>query len=426
MVSAGGVTSYTLLSGFTSETVSSGGLAVSTTVGSSGGFFSEPSTLYVESGGTTLGAVISLGYEEDSGVTSNTVVLSGGTELVSGPTEQFTSSGFVPVGGGTAVATVLDTSATMVLLSGGTAQGGIIFSGPDAVLQISGTAMPTTPISGFAATDTIDLLNVAYSSGGSASFAGGVLAVSQGGQTYDLTLAGNYTGATFTLFSDVTSGTEVFATNVPCFAAGTRIRTDRGDIPVEALTLGDRVVTPSGEALPIRWIGHRHVDCRRHPRPAAVLPVRIRAHAFAPNQPSRDLFLSPDHAIFAEGALIPVKHLINGDSLRQFPVDSVTYFHVELPGHAVLYAEGLPAETYLDTGDRNAYWSEGPVRLHPAFGSELQDIALVMEALACAPFRVVGPEVDRVRRTLAARLAGAGPSAARTRSTSGPVTRSGA
>jgi hypothetical protein len=220
--------------------------------------------------------------------------------------------------------------------------------------------------------------------------------------------------------------TEVVVTNVSCFAAGTRIRTDRGEVAVEALARGKWLLTAGRGPLPIRWIGHRAVDCCRHPRPAAVLPVRIRAHAFAPSQPSRDLFLSPDHAVFAEGVLIPVKHLLNGDSLRQLCVDSITYFHVELPGHAVIYAEGLPVESYLDTGDRASFWSEGPIRLHPAFGSELQDIALAMEARACAPVRVEGPEVDRVRRALAARFSDPDPSPARTRSTSGPVTRNGA
>jgi autotransporter passenger strand-loop-strand repeat protein len=423
VVYSGGVTRYTVLSSLASETVSIGGLAVSTIVGPDG-----PSTegeLIVASGGTAAGAVISSGFLANAGVTIDTVVLSGGIEYVSAATLVPVSGQFAVVPGGTAIGTVLDAGGTLVLQSGAVASGGIAFNGSGAFLDISATVMPATPISGFAPTDRIDLINIPYGSGGSATYTSGVLTVSEGGQSYDLTLAGTYTGASFTLL-DAGSSTEIGVANLPCFAAGTRIRTDRGEVAIEALARGKWVLTAGRGPLPIRWIGHRTVDCRRHPRPAAVLPVRIRAHAFAPNQPSRDLFLSPDHAIFTEGVLIPVKHLINGDSLRQLPVDSVTYFHIELPGHAVIYAEGLPAESYLDTGDRASFWSDGPIRLHPVFGSELQDIALAMEALACAPFRVVGPEVDRVRRTLAARLSGPDPSPARTRSTSGPVTRNGA
>jgi parallel beta-helix repeat protein len=190
----------------------------------------------------------------------------------------------------------------------------------------------------------------------------------------------------------------------PCFAAGTRLATPGGKTAVEDLREGDLVMTVDGEARPVRWIGHRTIDCRRHPAPDRILPVRIQAHAFGRNRPSRDLLLSPDHAVFAEGVLIPVKHLINGDSIRQIDVPTVIYYHVELPAHAAVLAEGLAAETYLDTGDRAAFGNaDGPVMLHPAFGSERGDVTLVMDALGYAPLRVTGPEVDRLRARSATR-----------------------
>ena len=69
-------------------------------------------------------------------------------------------------------------------------------------------------------------------------------------------------------------------------------------------------------------------------------------------------------------ALIPVKHLINGATIAQVPIDFATYYHVELPRHTVLLAEGLAVESYLDTGDRaNFVNPDGPVVLHPDFGS---------------------------------------------------------
>ena len=55
--------------------------------------------------------------------------------------------------------------------------------------------------------------------------------------------------------------------------------------------------------------------------------------------------------MFVDDVLIPVKYLINGVTIEQVPVQEVTYYHVEVPHHAVLLAEGLPAESYLDTGD---------------------------------------------------------------------------
>ncbi len=151
---------------------------------------------------------------------------------------------------------------------------------------------------------------------------------------------------------------EVFTpvyTVAPCFATGTRIQTPGGEIAVEALREGQHVVTASGGSAPVVWLGRRVVDCARHPRPPEVWPVRIAAGAFGPAQPVRDLMLSPDHAVFADGALIPARHLVNGSSVTQQEVDEVTYWHVELPAHGVLLAEGLTCESYLDTGNRAAF-----------------------------------------------------------------------
>ncbi len=59
--------------------------------------------------------------------------------------------------------------------------------------------------------------------------------------------------------------------------------------------------------------------------------------------------------MFIDGALIPIRYLVNGDSIVQQPADEVTYYHVELPAHAVILADGLPCESYLDTGNRAVF-----------------------------------------------------------------------
>jgi len=74
---------------------------------------------------------------------------------------------------------------------------------------------------------------------------------------------------------------------------------------VEALCVGDIVLTHDGGAEPVVWIGHRRIDCRRHPRPRLIWPVRVRAGAFADRVPHRDLLLSPDHAVFVSDLLDP-------------------------------------------------------------------------------------------------------------------------
>jgi hypothetical protein len=178
-----------------------------------------------------------------------------------------------------------------------------------------------------------------------------------------------------------------------CFAAGTRIATAQGEVAVEHLQVGDAVRTVLGApAAPIIWLGRREIDCARHPHPRKVWPVRVAAGAFGPGRPHTDLFLSPDHAIYLNEVLIPIKHLINGTSIAQIPTDHVTYYHIELPRHDVLLAEGLPAESFLDLRDGAHYADRpGPTRLYPDFAARM------WEAFGCARLIVTGPELTAAR-----------------------------
>ncbi|MBN9562150.1 MAG: Hint domain-containing protein [Alphaproteobacteria bacterium] len=188
--------------------------------------------------------------------------------------------------------------------------------------------------------------------------------------------------------SDIAGIQALYGNAQPCFLRGTRIATPSGEVAVEALRPGDLVLTHDGEALPVRWVGERRVSARAHPEPSVVLPIRIRRDAFGPGRPHRDLLVSPDHAIYVDGVLIAARLLANGASVLPDPrVVHPHYFHVELPCHAVLLAEGLPAESYLDTGNRGCFANGGlPIVLHPDFAR--RDRA----AASCAPF-VTDPAV---------------------------------
>jgi hypothetical protein len=187
-----------------------------------------------------------------------------------------------------------------------------------------------------------------------------------------------------------------FNFTVPCFAAGTRLLTTAGEVAVEHLSVGDLVPTRlGGRLVPVRWIGRRTIDCRRHRRPREVWPVRVREGAFGPGRPGRDLLLSPDHAVHVDAVLIPVRYLVNGATIVQETIDRVEYWHVELPAHEVLLAEGLPVESYLDTGNRSAFANgDGPVSVHPDFALR------VWTEAACAPLVVSGPALAAVKRVL--------------------------
>jgi hypothetical protein len=178
---------------------------------------------------------------------------------------------------------------------------------------------------------------------------------------------------TFTVTSDGSGGTLLspgagggggIIIDPPCFLAGTRILTDRGEVVVEDLRIGDLVVTASGVGQPVQWIGRRTYISRRveADRRAAVLPIRIMAGALDDNLPVRDLLLSPDHALLVDGVLIQAGAMVNAPTIqREDDVPAIfTYYHVELADHALILAEGVPAETFVDNVDRMAFdnWDE--------------------------------------------------------------------
>ena len=263
---------------------------------------------------------------------------------------------------------------------GGTVAAGKIVSfasGGTGRLTLNNPAAMQGTIVGFGPGETLTLAGITAASGVSLSPAGNLLTVNGTGVTLQFDPSQSFAGFSF---SGQVSGGAIDIGLVPCFAAGTRIQTDNGPLAVEHLREGMRVATHRGAPAEIVWIGTRAINCSTHPRPAAVWPVRVRAGAFGRGKPSRDLFLSPDHAVFADGVLIPIQHLCNGRTIQQIEVARVTYYHVELPEHAVILAEDLPVESYLDTGDRaNFRNGDGPVRLHPDFSAK------VWEMEGCAP-----------------------------------------
>jgi hypothetical protein len=271
-------------------------------------------------------------------------------------------------------------------------------------------------ITGFDSSDTITVIE-SFGLGTtltSAEYSGGTLnLLSNDSIVSSLSLVGDYTGETFMVGAPVASPSgHSQEITIACFAAGTRIATPAGEVPVERLRAGDLVCTVSGNAEPIRWIGHRHIAMRRHTAPEQVRPVRIAPHAFGQNLPRRALLLSPDHAVFVEDVLVPVKYLVNGTTVAQTRPARIDYYHIELARHHVVLAEGLPAESYLETGGRANFENDGGiVRLHPDFSPDPGRFIAIWEAAGYAPLAIAGSTVDRVRTRLAVQAAMLGHSA---------------
>jgi len=191
---------------------------------------------------------------------------------------------------------------------------------------------------------------------------------------------------------------------VACFATGTLIATARGEIPVESLRVGDLVVAAHGGAplQPVMWIGHSKVSIARHRKPEHIAPICIKAGALAQGVPFRDLRLSPDHAVFIDGRLVPARLLVNDTSIvQELWCPEVTYWHVELPAHGLLVAEGTVSESYFDDGNRTQFDNFGVTTLFKDFASERHNGRYAKNA--CYPLIEEGAQLDAIRARIADR-----------------------
>jgi autotransporter passenger strand-loop-strand repeat protein len=412
-ISRGGTAAFTVISNGGDEIIDYGGSASDETI--ENGFQS----VYGIATDTTVSGGLQIVFEFG---TANSTTINGGFADVEGTTNEATINdtypGTRPISGGVGgydgveviengVASNTTVNAGMLGMSdGGSAIDTTVNSDAFEVLSSGGTATDTT----LKISAAIDVTYLPYAASGTVTLGPtDFLTVSVGGQTYTQQLSGDYTGEYFHIVDAASldlidiAGTLITVNDTPpCFRHGTRLLTDSGELAVDALTIGDRVVTWSGAFAPVVWIGHRYVDCVRHPNPKQVWPIRVALDAFGPGQPCRDLFLSPDHAVFVDGLLVPIRHLINGTTIAQVQVDEVTYYHVELDRHDILLAEGVPAESYLDTGNRGIFENANdPLILHPDLTTD--DGETLREALSCAPFAGDEARVKPVWERLAAR-----------------------
>lgn len=139
-----------------------------------------------------------------------------------------------------------------------------------------------------------------------------------------------------------------------CYCLGTRILTPSGDVPIEQLTVGDQVTTRDRGAQPIRWIGTATVRAE-----GKLAPIRIAAGALGIGLPIRDLYVSRQHRMLlvskiaermfgSSEILVPAIKLVG---VRGIEIDTrpreVSYCHLLLDTHEVIYAEGAPSESLL-------------------------------------------------------------------------------
>ncbi len=295
-------------------------------------------SLYGGGGGDTLADIGGGGNWLDGAAGNDSLIAGPGNDTLLGGAD---SNLIVAAGGADSI------------LGGGGADSVVAGEGDDRI-GVNGLALGRMTLDGGAGSDTLDLRAGAWVVGAEGGFT-----------TYS--------------FDDGSGGAPdsvVWTTGIEqviCFYPGTLIATPDGPRAVETLAIGDRVLTHEGAAAPVRWMGRQTVSTR-FGDPMRVLPIRIMAGALGEGLPLRDLLVSPDHAVLVGGVLVQAGALVNDATiLRQRAVpERFTYHHVELATHALILAEGVPAETFVDNVDRGAFdnWAE-----HEALYGHLPSIA---------------------------------------------------
>ncbi|BBO26360.1 hypothetical protein AltI4_07480 [Alteromonas sp. I4] len=189
-----------------------------------------------------------------------------------------------------------------------------------------------------------------------------------------------------------------------CFLEGTLINTPEGERPVEAIKMGDKVMSADGRELTVRWMGHETI---RNGIGASIhkAPIRINAGAFGDGLPLSDLYVSNAHAFLLDGHLVVASALINGEIITAVPFSDMpsefTYWHIETEEHELVVANGVAAETLSGAPERkdfdnyDSYVAQyGADRIiQPMAYPRIKDVAQLPESLL-ERFNLARPALD--------------------------------
>lgn len=144
---------------------------------------------------------------------------------------------------------------------------------------------------------------------------------------------------------------------IPCFTPGTLIATPKGEVPVEELRAGDRVITRDNGIQEIRWIGQKALSGQELRLNRHLQPVLIRAHSLGNGLPERDMLVSPNHRLLVANdrtqlyfdeheVLVAAKHLVGAKGIHAVESIGVSYIHFMCDRHEVVLSDGAWTESF--------------------------------------------------------------------------------
>jgi hypothetical protein len=141
---------------------------------------------------------------------------------------------------------------------------------------------------------------------------------------------------------------------LPCFTPGTMVQTDRGEVAIEALVPGNRVLTRDRGYQSIVWVGRRSLAAGELPH---LAPVRIARGALGPGMPTRDMDVSPQLRLLVQGprtkllfgeveVLVPALHLVGYPGISRPEGLRADYVHIMCTRHEVIWCDGIWTESF--------------------------------------------------------------------------------
>ncbi len=245
-----------------------------------------------------------------------------------------------------------------LLIAGDSLQTVLIANDDSLTISIGGTrTLDVLDNDGSASGGTLTITHingVAVTEGSSVTLATGQVITLNADATFTIQTDMDVENVSFTYGIQDTSGQTdtgiVNVNTVPCFVAGTLIRTPAGDVPVETLAPGDLVSTVDDGPQPLRWTGSRTVEGRGKQAPIRLAPGALGRHGGLLLSPQHRVMIRDTYAELIFGAaevLVAAKDLVNDRSILRQECDSVTYVHILFDKHQVIYSEGLTTESFL-------------------------------------------------------------------------------
>jgi Ca2+-binding RTX toxin-like protein len=145
--------------------------------------------------------------------------------------------------------------------------------------------------------------------------------------------------------------------NIVCFTPGTMIATPKGEVAVENLRVGDKVITRDNGIQEICWMGAKEMGWHDFAANPHLKPIMVKAGSLGNGLPERDMMLSPNHRLLVANdrtalyfdeheVLVAAKHLIGGDGVHQVDSVGTTYFHFMFDQHEVVLSNGAWTESF--------------------------------------------------------------------------------